>query len=224
MKWRLREWRAFGRAIATGLVVLSCAGGVAHADGLWDDGILRVSDLQDGASFDSRNGDFHFSDFDFTAIGFSDDVFDDYLVAPRDEGFRILLGFGGSPFDPGSSIEMTYSVATNGPFAIGGASIPLLGILHAMGMDPLVEVEWEASNGAMLATTTTTEGFVGGPSTTFDPVASLMVRQIISLSGVQAIVKVENAFEPVNVPEPGTGLLLACGLGVWAAARRRGAA
>jgi hypothetical protein len=155
-------------------------------------------------------------------MGVDDTVLGDYLLAPRESGFRLLLGFGDSPFAEGNSVDMTYTVTANGPFAISGASIPLFFILNALGPDPLAEVAWQASNGAMLATSVVDGGFIEGIETSFPPSSVLMVNQVVTLtSGLEAIVKIENAFEPGGVvPEPGTGVLVALALAAGTAARR----
>jgi hypothetical protein len=184
-------------------------------------GFFRFGDLEAGLEVDSLDGVFTFSDFEFTVSGFDDTYLDDYLLVARESGFRLLLGFG-APFDEVSSVEMTYQVTANGPFAIAGASIPLFWILDAVGPDPLAEVAWQASNGAVLETSVMDGGFIDGVGTTFAPVPALTVSQIVTLSsGLEAIVKIENAFEPVDVvPEPGTGLLVVLALGAGIAARR----
>lgn len=226
MKWSLKGFdRPIRTVVVAGfslLLVLSLSGS-AGASTLWDDGLVRLSDLQAGAEFESENGAFSFSDFDFTAIGFDEGNLQDYLVAPREDGFRLLLGFG-SLFGPDSTIEMTYTVTGNGPYGIGGASIPLLWILQNMGGSPLAEVVWEASNGATMSASTMEGGWLDGVETSFDPVRSLMVRQTVSLTGAVGIVKVENAFDHEHIPEPGTGMLFAAGFGAWILTRRRSAA
>ena len=50
----------------------------AWADGL-DPNIRTLVELEAGASFDSNDGWFTFSDFDLTAVGFDDSAFDQYL-------------------------------------------------------------------------------------------------------------------------------------------------
>jgi hypothetical protein len=204
------------------VAALLVASSPVHASTLWDDGLVRLSDLEAGAVFESENGMFSFSDFDFTAVGFDDSALDDYLVAPRDDGFRLLLGFG-SPFGPAAALEMTYKVTTIGPFDLSGASIPFLAVFEAFGGTPLAEVNWMASNGATMSTSTSSGGFLDDVSTSFAPVGMLMVEQVVSMSGAEAIVKVENAFQKVErVPEPGTGAMIAiAGVTAWFVTRRR---
>jgi hypothetical protein len=186
----------------------------------WDD-IVTVSALQDGASFLSDDGLLEFSDFSFTAVGFDDAAFDDFLVQPRDSGFRLILGFG-DLFGPGS-LEMSYSVTASSGLAIDAASIPFLALIEAVGGASPLEVDWEASNGATLfgSSDDTVHFPWPGVSTHFDPEASLLVDQVVTLSKGSGIAKVENAFDTVEVPEAGSGVLLAAGLLGALFARRR---
>ena len=98
-----------------------------------------------------------------------------------------------------------------------GSTVHLFAVDNQYGWavgDPLVEVMWQASNGAMLAVSTTEGGYLDGISTSFDPVLSLRIDQSVSFFGGEGIVKVENAFDHVpSVPEPGTGMMLVAGFG-----------
>ncbi len=48
--------------------------------------------------------------------------------------------------------------------------------------------------------------------------------QVVTLSGGKGTLKVYNDFNVPKVPEPGTGLMLALGLGAWMILRRRASA
>ncbi len=197
-------------AIVAGILIVSAGPALAG----WDGDIVTVAELQSGASFLSDDGGLEFSDFNFTAVGFDDSAFDTFLVQPREQGFRLILGFG-DLFGPGS-LEMTYTVSAGKSAGIDSASIPFLALIQAVGASPL-EVSWDASNGASLfGSSDDTDNFPWpGLSTDFDPVASLMVDQIVSLSVGSGIAKVENAFTTIEVPEAGSGALFA--MGIWAA-------
>lgn len=230
LSWSLLFWnrlpcgRLAGRRAALGIVALAACAGVMLAAGsasaAWDDDIVSVADLQAGGSFLSDDGTLEFSDFDFTAVGFDDSVFDTFLVQPREQGFRLILGFG-DLFGPGS-LEMSYTVSAGKSAGIDSASIPFLALIEAVGASPL-EVGWGASNGASLfGSSDDTVNFPWpGVSTDFDPVGSLMVDQIVTLSRGSGIAKVENAFDVVAVPEAGSGVLLAMGLFAALAGARR---
>lgn len=183
----------------------------AWADGL-DANIQTLVELEAGASFDSNDGWFTFSDFDFTAVGFDDSAFDQYLVQPQDRGFKLILGFG-DLYGPGS-LEMVYTVTTSMSHLIDSAAIPLIALFEGIGVDPLVEVEWDASNGATMSSSATGPPSYpfSGVSVTFDPTLSLIVEQIVTFSNGKGIVKVENQFTQVALPEPGSGLLVGLGL------------
>ena len=223
---RVRIWvseggsRGLVAAVVAAIAALLSAGAASAA---WDGDIVTVAQLQAGGSFLSDDGSLEFSDFHFTAVGFDDSAFDEFLVQPREQGFRLILGFG-DLFGPGS-LEMTYTVYAGKGTAIDSASIPFLALIEAVGASPF-EVTWGASNGASLfGSSDDSDNFPWpGVSTTFDPVGSLMVQQIATLSQGSGIAKVENAFKLVDVPEASSGVLLAVGL--WAALagsrRRRG--
>lgn len=178
---------------------------------------LTVADLDAGADFASGNGAFVFSDFDFTAIGFDESRFDDFLVNPYSIGFRLILGFT-EPFETGS-LQMTYTV-TGSP-GIGSGRIPFFGMLDPTGTDPFAQVELTTSNGVVLGGSTTdftswqpTEAF-------FDREGSLLVSQVVTLTGGRGTLKLDNDFNVSKVPEPGTGPMLALGIAAWIALRRR---
>ena len=228
MKWLSSGRQAVGRTalrrvgtVAIGLLVALVAGN-ASAGRAWDLEILTVQELQDGAGFSSGSGAVAFSDFEFTAIGFDESAFDEYLVQPRDDGFRLILGFG-DLFGPGT-LAMRYTATAASGLALDGAGIPFLALLEAIGASPLLEVEWSGDNGASLfGSSSNTEDFPWpGVSTRFDPVASVVVEQLITLSGGSGIAKVENSFRVVKVvPEPATAALLALAfVGAVAAGRR----
>lgn len=184
---------------------------------------LRVSDLQAGDSFESLSGAFTFSDFEFTAVGFDESLFEEFLVLPSGLGFRIILGFF-EPFGPGS-LEMSYLVSANNGFDIGSARIPFFGLLDPMGSDPIAGVGLAASNGVALAGTATDFTSWQSIEAFFDGEHSLRVDEVLDLSGGKGTLKLDNDFNvPKLLPEPATGLMLALGLGAWATVRRRAAA
>lgn len=214
--WMRMLWRT-----CLSLVLVLGIGGTASAGSDWSADPVRVADLQDGGMLLSGDGLLEFRDFEFTAVGFHDSVFDQYLAEPRDQGFRLLLGLG-DPFGPGR-LEMRYTVTAAAGFAFDGAGIPFLALLEAIGASPLLEVDWQASNGASLfGTSDDLDHFPWpGVATGFDPATSLTVEQIVTLGGGSGIAKVENAFRLTELPEPGSGVLLAVGLAGALAARQR---
>ena len=184
-----------------------------------DPDILTVSDLQAGGSLLSDEGAFRFSDFSFTAIGFDDAAFEQFYVQPIGQGFRLILGFG-TLFGPGS-LEMTYTVVPTSPVGIDGAAIPRIGLLDEIGADPVASVSWDASNGATMGGMATDFFGFPGVSVDFDPEPSLVVDQIVGLTGGSGVVKVENTYRVTKLPEPGSGLLLGAGLIAALTAPRR---
>jgi hypothetical protein len=189
--------------------------------------VFTLAQLQDGASFLSGDGNLEFSDFGFTAIGFDEAAFDDFIVVQRERGFRMISEYGAG-FGPGA-IEMTYTVTAGRGLDIDSASIPFLGLFDEMFEGPL-EVAWMASNGASLTGSSDDDEFPwgGGISTSFDPITSLMVEQVSTLPALQSgsgRAKVENGFTVVDdsipVPEPASGALLGLGLLVALSARGR---
>ncbi len=93
-----------------------------------------------------------------------------------------------------------------------------------MGTDPLAEVLLTTSNGVVLSGSTT-------DFTSWQPIEglfanedSLVVDQVVTLSGGKGTLKLYNDFNVPKVPEPGTGLMLALGLGGWMTLRRRASA
>ena len=218
VKLRTRGVWWMGRLAVAAISLVLAVPAQANRPPLNDD--LQVSELEAGASFESLNGAFTFSDFDFTAIGFDDSLFEECLVHPDNMGFRLILGFA-DPFGPGS-LEMSYTVTANPGFGIGGVRIPFLGLLNPMGSDPLAAVELTTSNGVMLSGSTTDFTSWETIFEFFDPEESLRVSELVTLSGGKGTLKLDTDFKPVSgVPEPGTGLMLALGIGAWMALRRR---
>lgn len=186
---RARRWLAGRLCAVLYLVMAVTLGGAGSASansdwghwghrGHWRNDLVSIGDLEDGGSLTSGNGLLTFSDFEFTAVGFSDPLLDHFFVQPRDQGLQLLMGLR----DPFGSLEMRYTVTAAEGFAIDEASIPLLLLLKA-GSDPLLEVDWHASNGASLyGSTGDHENFPWpGVSTSFDAVTGLMVEQTITL-------------------------------------------
>jgi hypothetical protein len=203
VKWMFNGFGPAHRAVGTVVLIALClVAGPVHAATLWDEGLVRLSDLQAGAEFESGNGAFTFSDFEVTPTGVDEWALSSYLVAPADNGFKILLGFG-SPFAPEATLDMSYRVTANGPLAIEGASIPRLQLMGAVDGTARAEVTLTDSNGLSR----------GG--------SSMMANETVNFSGTKGVLWVENAFQ--SVPEPGTGLLLAAGLGACVVSRRRSA-
>jgi hypothetical protein len=210
--------------LAAGLwLLLACVlAAPASAIGFWDPNIRTAAQLQAGESIDSEDGWFTFSDFHFGGVGFDEEQLDEYLVQPQDSGFKLILGFG-ELFGPGS-LEMFYTATAKMSHQIDAAEISLVALYDATDADPLVEVGWEGSNGAMMETTATGPPSFPFPgvSTSFDPISSLMVRQVVTLSTGSGVVKVQNGYSHTKlVPEPGSGLLVASGLGLATVATTR---
>jgi hypothetical protein len=186
----------------------------AQALGFGHHDLISLSALEDGLSFDSKDGEFTFSDFDFTALDFDESALDIYFIRPIAGGFRLMLGFVHDFFGPGN-LEISYTVTANGSNGITQASIPLLGVLDlAPRSDPLLQVDWEGSNGASLYAEATRLGGFPGVSTDFVSSESIQVEELLSLSGRVGIAKLENTFSslPSSVPEPTTGALMVTGL------------
>lgn len=186
--------------------------------------LISLSGLEDGISFDSKDGEFTFSDFEFTAVDFDERALDIFFVRPIADGFRLMVGFVHDFFGPGD-LEIHYTVTANGPNGINEASIPRLGVLDlGPRSTPLLQVYWDGSNGADLYAEATGLGGFDAVSTDFGSIDSFQVDQLLSLSGRVGIAKLENTFATgqVAVPEPTTGVLIVVGLlGLAVAGRPR---
>jgi len=186
--------------------------------------LLSLSELEDGISFDSKSGEFTFSDFQFTAVDFDERALDIFFVRPIADGFRLMVGFVHDFFGPGD-LEIQYTVTVNGPNGIDEAAIPRLGVLDlSPRSSPLLQVFWNGSNGADLYAEATRPGGFDAVSTEFGAINSFQVDELLSLSGRIGIAKLENTFATgqVAVPEPTTGVLMVVGLlGLAVAGRPR---
>jgi hypothetical protein len=173
---------------------------------------LTLGQLVGGAAFST--GSLTFGDFQATAAGSADPMFDDYAVQVLTDGFRIS-GPVSATLGQAGTLLLSYDVTTAAP-GIVGASLFSGGFAVGTGSQALVDESLSGpgntSLGLMVVYDVAGVGTVPSASTPFGPVSNVSIAETLQVtSGVFAAVPlVDNRF--VVVPEPMTLLLFSSGM------------
>ena len=191
-------------------------------------GALTLSDLDGGASFMTDN--LIFGDFEITVTGSLSTNLTDYAVIPLPGGFRIAGSIAVADGFVGD-ILIEYTVWAKNDQPINGAALSFNGAALGLGAAASVAERFFTEGGEALPPETSMFVSVtgGGGMDLFDdavdlePIFHLRVLKDINVTTVEgvsaAISQVDQTF--TVVPEPGTIMLLACGLGVLARLGRK---